>query len=626
MLQTLRSRAAGTVAKILFIVLVLSFAVWGIGDYAFLQRGDPTAVSVGGTKVTATELGNEYRRDLDRLRQQFGDIDNETARQFGLMDRVIDRLAAQALFQQASGELGLRVGDDLVRMALYNNPALQGPGGIFDPTAFRDLLSRMGYTEDRYSALVRNEIARTLVTNSLSAGIEVPEAVVDRLFRYRNERRTGEIVFVPSASFADVGQSDAEALQVIYDDNQERFTLPEYRDLTVVRIGADEMVPKIEVTDEELADEYQQRLPSLRVAEKREVEQILVPSEDQVKSAAEKIAAGGDFLDVAKEVASQSPETTKLGVVEKTSLPGVGDAVFALEEGKVSEPVRGPFGWHLFRVTRIEPGHEPTLDEVRDALRPEIAQRVAYDAAVKASNQLEDALGARASLEDAAKLVDVPAVKVTEVGPTGTTSSGGAVPIIANAPDVLNAAFELQEGRDTPVIEARAGGFYVVRVDRVVASRVKSLDEVRSEVEDIWRGQKRDEAAKARADKILEEVRGGKKLEEAAAAFDLKPEMTAPMRRAIDGPLPPNMTADLVGQLFRLKAGEAGTAGGRQGYFVVRLAEVTPADPASDAAGVNNLRTTLRQQMAVDLSTSMADALRRRFGVTIDQEVVRTVQ
>src|SRR5262245_56640883 len=101
MLQTMRTRAAGTVAKVLFSVLVLSFAVWGIGDYAFLRRGDPTAVNAAGIKVTASELTNEYHRDLDQLRQSLGSIDAETARQFGLMDRVIDRVVSQALFERA---------------------------------------------------------------------------------------------------------------------------------------------------------------------------------------------------------------------------------------------------------------------------------------------------------------------------------------------------------------------------------------------------------------------------------------------------------------------------------------------------------------------------------------------
>ena len=55
-------------------------------------------------------------------------------------------------------------------------------------------------------------------------------------------------------------------------------------------------------------------------------------------------------------------------------------------------------------------------------------------------------------------------------------------------------------------------------------------------------------------------------------------------------------------------------------------AQVPAADPAADAAGVQNLRADLRQRMASDMGASLTDALKRRLGVSVDAEVVGTVQ
>ena len=49
MLQTIRDKTAGVVVKVLFFLLVLSFAVWGIGDYRFLQRGETPAIAIAGS-------------------------------------------------------------------------------------------------------------------------------------------------------------------------------------------------------------------------------------------------------------------------------------------------------------------------------------------------------------------------------------------------------------------------------------------------------------------------------------------------------------------------------------------------------------------------------------------------
>src|SRR3954470_22278909 len=129
MLQAMRSKAAGIVVKALFSILVLSFAVWGIGDYSFLRRGDDTAVTVGGTTISASTLEREYRSELDRLRRTFGQIDPETARQFGLMDQVIQRLVNTTLLDKAATNLGMRMGDEVIRSRLFSDPSLQGPDG-----------------------------------------------------------------------------------------------------------------------------------------------------------------------------------------------------------------------------------------------------------------------------------------------------------------------------------------------------------------------------------------------------------------------------------------------------------------------------------------------------------------
>lgn len=627
MLQTLRTRAAGTVAKVLFSILVLSFAVWGVGDYAFLRRSEPTAINVAGVKVTATELGNEYRRDLDNLRRSLGDVDPETARQFGLMDRVVERIVSKELFANAADHLGLRIGDDLVRMRLLRDPSLVGPGGTFDRQRFLEVLQQAGYTEDRFVALVRADIARALITEPFTAGIEVPEPVVDRLYRYRNERRTAETVFVASDSFTDVGAPSAEELKTLYEDDPERYTAPEYRALSMVRVGVEEMIPTIQVSEEELRDAYSARIESLRVAEKREVDQILFSDEAAAKSAAEKIAAGADFVQVATEDAKQTAETTHLGLIDRTALlPELASAVFALEENKPSEPVKSPFGWHLFRVTKIEAGREPSFDEVKPQLQEELARQEAGAAAVKASNKLEDALAEGTSLEDAAKQIGVAVTTVDAVDQQGRGLDGLLVSTLSSVPEVIMAGFDQEEGRTSPILETRAGAFYVVRADKVTPSRLKPLEEVRNEIESQWRTRKRDEAAKAQADKVLADAKAGQTLEALAGALSLKHETTPPLRRTIDTALPAGMTPDLVGQMFRLNKDELGVASGTGGYFVLRVTEIAAADPATDAAGVDRVRVELRQRMAGDLGTSLTDALKQRLGVSVDEDVVKTVQ
>lgn len=622
MLQAMRSKAAGIVVKFLFSILVLAFAVWGIGDYSFLKKSDPTALEIGNVKVPASQLDQQYRTELDRLRRTLGQIDPETARQFGLMDQVIQRVVYRTLLDKAAKDLGVRLGDDVVRSRVLADPQLQGPNGQFDRDRFQQILSQNNLTEAGFIAMYRDDFTRALVTEALSGGAHAPEAVVDRLYRYRNERRGGEAVFVPSASFPDVGKPTDADLKAVYADNHDRFTAPEYRALTVVRVSPEDLMSQVSVTDQQIEDEYRARLPTLGTPEKREVEQLLFADEAAAKAAYDKLKGGADFDAVAKDN-KQTTDQTNLGLVTHQDLVAqLADPVFSLPQGGFSQPVQSPFGWHILRVSKIEAGQQPKLAEVRDQMANEVKLRLAGDAAYDASNKLEDAVNGGATVEEAAAKLGLTPVKVAAVDVHGNAPDGKPVPVLEGANDALSTAFDTTEGSDTQLLEGKKDTWFMIHVGGVTPSALKPLDTVHDEVVALWITKKQSEAAKARADEILKAVKDGKPLDQAASAYKLTVSPVAPAVR--DAGFKPGATVspEITARLFSLKPNEAAVVPGRDGYNVVRLTQVVAADPANDAAGVEQVRTQLRQQIGGDTVATYVDALRARYGVTIDHQVV----
>jgi hypothetical protein len=69
MLQAIRSKVASWVAKALFAMLILSFAVWGIGDIFTQRTVQPNVATVGDTKVTSIQLDRAFRDLVAQYRQ-----------------------------------------------------------------------------------------------------------------------------------------------------------------------------------------------------------------------------------------------------------------------------------------------------------------------------------------------------------------------------------------------------------------------------------------------------------------------------------------------------------------------------------------------------------------------------
>ena len=622
MLQAIRTRTAGIVVKVMFAILVLSFAVWGIGDYAFLRRSEPVAITVGDTKISPEQLSIEYRREVDRLRRAYGAFDLELARQIGLMDQVVDRVIRDTLFEKEATRLGIIVSDDIVRARIAANPSFHGLGGTFDRNMFQRLLYENGYSEAQYIQLLRHELARSALLDSVVAGSRAPDALVDRLYRHRNERRVGETVLVPNASIEVAGEPDDAQLKAVYDVNPERFSEPEFRALSVLRIGVEEMVPHIQISDQQLREEFQSRAAEFRVPEKRDLEQMLFPTEDAAKAAAAKLASGAAFADVAREDAKQSPEQTQLSDVQRPDLVSeLADPVFALAEGGTTAPIKSGFGWHIARVAKIHPGKEPTLDEVKDRLREEAARRMAGTAAYDAAVKVEDALGAGSNLADAASKVGLNVVKIAAIDGRGLNPKGETELVLSDSPDALQTAFQTGQGQDTPLIETRGGTYFIIHVDGVTPARVKPIDEVRPQLVELWKTEQQTAGARKRAELIAERLGQGKTLTEAAAEFNLLPLTTPAVRRdgsAANGRAP----SEVAAQLFAGKVGDVGVTASAGGVYIVRLTAIEPADPAADAEGFERLRNALGQQMAGDLVAELASALRARYAVTIDPQAI----
>ncbi|MCZ6743337.1 MAG: SurA N-terminal domain-containing protein, partial [Alphaproteobacteria bacterium] len=169
MLQVLRKQAGSWVAKILLGLLILSFAVWGIGDIFFGER-DPVVAKVGGVKITSSELNREFRRELARVSPMFGGrLDREQAKQLGLLDGALEGLINRVVFSLGTRDLGVAVSEELVRRTIRANPAFHDDRGRFDRRLFSNVLFQNNLTEDLYVSMIMEDLARSQLISAVAS-------------------------------------------------------------------------------------------------------------------------------------------------------------------------------------------------------------------------------------------------------------------------------------------------------------------------------------------------------------------------------------------------------------------------------------------------------------------------
>ena len=133
---------------------------------------------------------------------------------------------------------------------------------------------------------------------------------------------------------------------------------------------------------------------------------ILVETEDQAKDVAAQLKKGANFEELANKM-SKDPGSKggDLGYITKDQVvPEFGNAAFALAKGKVSEPVKSQFGWHVIKVEDKRERKPPPLEAVKEQIKAKLSQdaREAMVKKIQADAKIED-LTAPAPADDKAK-------------------------------------------------------------------------------------------------------------------------------------------------------------------------------------------------------------------------------
>ena len=622
MLQFIRSKAGTFVVKVLFVLLILSFGIWGIGDFLRSSPQDSTVATVGGHKITGDVVQQAVRQQVDRLRQQFGgNFDMEQAKAFGVIDQAVDGLVSQSVLDQEAERLHLAVGDKEAALLIQNEPAFKNAQGEFDRGAFITRLGQAGYTEKRYVALLRSEQPRIDLASVAGGTVGTPQTLADLIYRLRNEKRVADWVFLPASGVKDIPAPDDAALKAFYDKHQATFTAPEYRGFTALALTTDAVAADVKIDEAQLKDTYNQRQDEFTKPEKRHLQQMIFKDQKAADDAEAQLAQGKDFVKLAQDLTKADPAAVDLGSLAKNDLPTeLADPVFAAKDGEVVKPIQTAFGWHVVKVVGIEAAGGKSFEDVKPQLEAEARKDAESDALYALSNKVEDAVSAGADLTTIAQQFKLTPYVVKAADDTGKTPDDKPIPEFAIATDALmKTAFATAQGQTSGLEQVPNGSFYLVRIDSITAPALKPFDAVKDEVKNAWTAEQRTQKVAEQAKALADQVKPDQPLAKLAAAQKLQLSTTKPFIRANPGNQA-GVPAPVVAKLFELQPGGVTTAETPDGEVVAQLKEIQPADPAADKDKVTALAGQLSQQIGDDMLGEFDQALRKLHPVDIRRD------
>lgn len=623
MLDSLRNVAQTWVVKVLMGLLVVSFAGWGVSSTVLGAISGNAAIRAGDSEVSPVDYRVAYDRQLASLSQRFGQrLTREQADAIGIGHQVQGQLVAGVVLDEQARTMSLGLSKDRLAQLAAEDPAFQGADGRFSNVQFDAVLRNAGMSPQGYLDNRAQVARRQQIIEAVADGVKVPDTLVKAIALYKGETRTVDYVSMPKNFIINIADPADADLKTYFEANKEAYSAPQYRKVTYVKLEPGDIANPATVTPEEIKTEYDKNIARYSTPEARAIEQLTFANEDAAKAAHDKLNAGTSFDDLVK-AEGKTMDDVRLGTFAKTALPdqSIADAIYSLQQGGVSDVLKGAFGPVVIRVTAVTPEVVKQLPEVEKEIRETIALAQAANSIADVHDAYENARADGASMAEAAAKENLKMVTIDAVDQSGRSLDEKEIADLPFDENQLAAIFQADVGFDNEPFSLGTNAYLWYDVASVIPAREKPLDEVKAKVIENWKTVELEKQLNAKAEEVRKRVADGTSLDAIAAEF----KFTKDTKRGITRE---SKDADLgqggVDSVFDGPQGLVGvTESASDGSkLIFKVAEAI--EPAN--VGPESLTTAEKDafgsRLADDLLDQLVAQLQTVYPVTVNQTVI----
>jgi len=611
-----------THTKLLQLMLVLlifpSFIFFGIQGYSrFMDGGAATVAKVDGHPITRAEWDQAHQRQVERLRQQFPNIDvklfdNPNTRRETLETLVNERLLLTAAYKEQ-----LTVGDERLRRIFLEDPqfaAFRNPDGTLNQA----MVQAQGMTSEGFVNQLRQELGMQQVLRGVSQSGIAPAGVAGSALDALFQRRTIAYQrFDAKAYSAKVAPTDAE-IEAYHKGHEAEFTAPEQATIDYVVLDIESLRKGITLSDKDLRDYYEQNKARYSVTEERRARHILIAADkdasadtkSKAKARAESLLAEARkspaaFAELAKKNSADTGSAAQGGDLDWAARGGMvskalEDAVFALKPGEIGPLVESEFGFHVVKLEGVRGGDTKSFESVRASIVDEVGRQQAAKRWAEAAEQFTNTVYEQADglqpVIDKLKLEKRSATVLRRPGPgaTGALASAKLLDAVFGNDNVRN------KRNNTDAIEVGPNQLAAAHVTQYQPTRTLPLSEVRDRVRERVIATRAGELARTEGEAKLAQVKSGSPVE--------LPDKTTLSRQQRQ-----ELPTALVDAVLRADAGKlpvpVGVDLGEVGYIVARIDAVLPRESLDDGPS----RQQYGQAWSSAETRAYLEALKQRF-------------
>ncbi len=586
MLGFVRTHAQSWLIKSILWMVVAAFMgtifySWGMGG---AQNESTVVATVNGEIITLSEFRKSYLQMLEFVKKQTKEnLDSRMTQT--IRERALDNLIRRRLLSEKAEEEGLITTDSEVRDQIRAMQFFQ-VDGVFKEDIYLNFLNNNGLLPKNFEEDMRVDILADKMGTLVKGAVRVSDRETRDFFNKMEERIEIDYLVLTGEQFKDKITSKEEDIKKFFEENKEKFRIPEKRSADYIFASADDLSSKAGVADDEIEDFYYDHIKEFRTPKEIRARHILMKfpaaggdgtvsteAEEKTREKAEsllkQVKDGEDFAELAKKHSDDKASATQggdLGFFRRGRMvPSFEEAAFSLKAGEASGLVRSKFGYHIIKVEDIHEEKTETIEEVKADLTERIRKKKGMRRTKRLLEKLRNEMENQSSgLENIAQQFE------TDIKQTGLFSRlDNKLEGLEQPRMIIGEVFTLKESElSYPV--AGKGGHYLFRIKEILPSSIPPLEEVEKEVRASYVKEAAGKLCGEEVGKLQAALAGGKGLEEIGKEFDLKAQNSGSLNQIL-------MTQKFrlgpeeAENIFQKTPGDAGTFSIRDRHYLYTI-------------------------------------------------------
>lgn len=547
MLENFRNNLRGLALGITIVIGAI-FALSGTGTLFIATPDSEAALVVNGQKISERDVQLALIAEKNRILSQNPDLDQALLDDAEMRPLAIQQIIARQVIVQASKSQHLGVSSKLISDLLGDVEQFQ-TNGRFDQDKYHFAIRNQGYASSaKFIDMLENQFLIQQFSQGILDTSFVTASELAALAAVTEQQRDYYYTRLPFQPFKAQMSVTEQEVADHYQQTSDQYLTQMQVKVQYIELNPDILMTSQPITEQQIQARFDLEAESAETQLALRAAHILLEdgSPELVKEIQEKINAGTDFADLAKQYSDDFASANNggdLGFTSGSTFPEPFEAALAaLDVGQVSSAVTTDAGVHLIKLLEVQ---ESTfsLESQRDRIAQDLQREAVEDQLVEKLERLKELSFNAENLDEVAQELDLQAL-ISEPFP----ETGGAG--IAAFPMVVKAAYSpevLEDKYSSEVLDLGDDRYVVLRLQEEFPVRQRPLEEVYKQVNESLISSLAQQRIDQQSATLLARIKNGESVEDVAKSLELDWQIVKDSRRGAV-----NIDSEINAYIFQL--------------------------------------------------------------------------